>query len=248
VTGGGALGAIAAAMSSPEELEGALDPLRKAGFAWVDGNAAALSHAIIGQIVLSATPDEGVADLHARAASALESTRDMVELRAFHAVRGQAGLDAFLLLEEAANLRTMRGDIEGAITVLYDAVRAAKREMTRGEGDLAASAYVVFGRKLSSTLLAAGRLDEAHGVLAETLEATAPNDVSRALVDEQLAIIAQHHGRIDEAKRMWNEALSIAEQRTDYSLVQRFRRPIPPLNVGAHRAPVVPPRSSALIF
>ncbi len=244
VTGGGALGAIASSMSSPDELYTALDPLCRAGFAWVDGNAAALSHTIIGQVVLSETPPEVVADLHARAATALANTRDMVELRAYHAVRGQGGLDAFLLLEEAANLRAARGDVEGAIAVLHDAVRAARIEMNRGEGDLSASAYVVFGRKLAAALVSVGRLDDGYGMLGEMLDVTDPNDVSRALVAEQLAILAQHRGRPEEAKRRWSEALSIAEQRTDYSLVQRFRRPIPPIPGSVHLPAIVPSRSS----
>jgi tetratricopeptide (TPR) repeat protein len=249
ITGGGALGAIALTMSSPEELEAALEPLSRAGFAWIDGNAAALSHALIGPIVLDATPESVVSDMHDRAANALQSARDIVELRAYHAVRGRAGLDAFLLLEDAAHLRSIRGDVEGAVAMLADAVRAARLEVARGGGDLAASAYVVFGRKLATALTSAGRLDEACGVLAEMHDATRPSDVSRALVCEQLAVLAQHRGHEDEAARRWSEALSIAEQRTDYSLVQRFRRPIPPLTAPfiteAHRGTIVPVRSTA---
>jgi len=143
----------------------------------------------------------------------------------------------------SAGLRTMRGDVDGAIAVLHDAVQAAQMQMIRGE-DLAASAYGVFSRKLAAALLSAGRLDEASGVLAEVLGTTGPEDVSRALVLEQLAILAQHRGRAEEARQRFSEALSIAERRADYSLVQRFRRPIPPLAAGEPDRPLFQARGS----
>jgi serine/threonine-protein kinase len=244
VTGGGALGAIASAMTDPDELEAALAPLCDGGFVWIDRNVAALSHAIIGEVVLEKTPRDRLAEVHSRVADALQDTRDLVELRAFHAVRGAVSLDTFLLLEEAAGLRSMRGDVDGAIAVLHDAVQAARAQMSQGEEELAASAYGVFSRKLATALLAAGRLDEASGVLAEVLGTTDPEDVSRALVLEQLAILAQHRGRTDEARRRFTEALSIAERRADYSLVQRFRRPIPPLAAAATDKPLFQSRGS----
>jgi tetratricopeptide (TPR) repeat protein len=244
VAGGGALGAIASAMTDPDELEAALLPLCDGGFVWIDRNVAALSHAIIGEVVLEKMPRPELAEVHARVADALQNTRDLVELRAYHAVRGEVSLDTFLLLEEAAGLRSMRGDVDGAIAVLHDAVQAARAQMTQGEEELAASAYGVFSRKLAAALLGAGRLEEASGVLAEVLGTTDPEDVSRALVLEQLAILAQHRGRTEEARRRFSEALSIAERRADYSLVQRFRRPIPPLAAGASDKPLFQARSS----
>lgn len=244
VTGGGPLGAIAASMSDPDELAFTLDALVDAGFAWVDGNVAALSHAVVGDIALERMPAAERAEIHARVASGLENTRDLVELRAHHAVRGKVSLDTFLLLEEASGLRASRGDGDGVIAVLHDAVQAARVQMSRGEEELAASAYGVFSRKLATALLGAGRLDEASGVLAEVLGVTDPEDVSRALVLEQLAILAQHRGRTDEARRWFSEALSIAERRADYSLVQRFRRPIPPLPAGTTPKPLLSARSN----
>jgi tetratricopeptide (TPR) repeat protein len=241
---GGAFGAIAAAMTDPDELEEALGPLCDTGFVWIDRNVAALSHAVVGEVVLEKMPPDLLAATHARVAEALQSTRDRVELRAYHAVRGKVSLDTFLLLEEAAGLRLMRGDVDGAIAVLHDAVQAARAQMSQGEEELAASAYGVFSRKLATALLSAGRLDEASGVLAEVLGTTDPEDVSRALVLEQLAILAQHRGRTEEARRRFSEALSIAERRADYSLVQRFRRPIPPLSAGASERPLFQARGS----
>jgi serine/threonine-protein kinase len=244
VTGGGALGAIASAMTDPDELEAALEPLCDEGFVWIDRNVAALSHALIGEVVLEKTPRDLLAEVHTRVADALQNTRELVELRAFHAVRGAISLDTFLLLEEAAGLRSMRGDVDGAIAVLHDAVQAARAEMSQGDEELSTSAYGVFSRKLAAALLAAGRLDEASGVLAEVLGTTDPDDVSRALVLEQLAILAQHRGRPDEARRRFSEALSIAERRADYSLVRRFRRPIPALTAGATDKPLLQARGS----
>jgi len=243
ITGGGALGAIASAMTDPDELQAALGPLCEKGFVWIDRNVAALSHPMMGEVVLEKMAPERLAEVHTRIAGALQQTRDLVELRSYHAVRGKASLDTFLVLEEAAGLRTMRGDVDGAIAVLHDAVQAAQMQMIRGE-DLAASAYGVFSRKLAAALLSAGRLDEASGVLAEVLGTTGPEDVSRALVLEQLAILAQHRGRAEEARQRFSEALSIAERRADYSLVQRFRRPIPPLAAGEPDRPLFQARGS----
>ncbi|NUQ74386.1 MAG: protein kinase [Polyangiaceae bacterium] len=243
VTGGGTLGSIASAMADPGELEGAILPLCDAGFVWIDRNVAALSHALVGEAALEKMPRDELREAHARVAGLLQNARDLVELRAYHAVRGALGLDTFLLLEEAAGLRMSRGDIDGAIALLHDAVHAAHAEMARGE-ELSASAYGVFGRKLAAALLSAGKLDEAAGVLGEVLGTTGAEDVSRALVLEQLAILAQHRGHSDEARRRFSEALSIAERRADYSLVQRFRRPIPPLPAGPIERPLFQARSS----
>lgn len=243
ITGGGALGAIASAMTDPDELQAALGPLCDRGFVWIDRNVAALSHAVMGEVVLEKMAPERLAEVHTRVAGALQQTRDLVELRAYHAVRGKASLDTFLLLEEAAGLRMMRGDVGGAIAVLHDAVQAARTQMSRGE-ELASSAYGVFSRKLAAALISVGRIDEASGVLAEVLGTTDPEDVARALVLEQLAILAQHRERTEEARRRFSEALSIAERRADYSLVQRFRRPIPPLAAGAPDRPLFQARGN----
>lgn len=231
-TGGGSLDELAPLMAIPEDLNGALMSLCEGGFAWIRGGTVAVAHALFAEVVLGMAPDGAIAEIHSRAADALADRPELIELRAHHAIRSQVGFESFMLLEEAANLRSSRGDIDGTIALLNDAVRAARIQMTRGEEDIAASAWSVFGRKLATALLDAGRLDEAHGVLIETLDAVIARDTSRALILEQLAIVARHRGHLDEAKRRWSEALSIAEQRADYSLVQRLRRPVPPLSAG----------------
>jgi serine/threonine protein kinase/tetratricopeptide (TPR) repeat protein len=243
VTGGGALSTLASMTAFRDDLHAELRTLSEAGLAWTDGNIAALSHMSFGSIVLGASADGAIAELHAAAAKALRGSRDLVELCAYHAIRGEVTIDSFLLIEQAANLRMVRGDVDGAIAALHDAVRAARIQTARGEEDLAGSAWAIFGRKLATALIEAGLFDEAHGVLLETLEASGERDMSRVLVLEQLAMVALHRGRAEEARRRWGEALAIAELRADYALMQRFRRPIPALPVSSRAAPVFQPRS-----
>jgi hypothetical protein len=234
VAGGAGAEQIARTMPFPDDLVAGLGPLEDEGLVARRGRAVVLTHALIGQIALRMAPHGALVALHAAAADALADVPEAVELRAHHAIRGRADLAAFVLVEDAARLRAARGDDEGAAAVLADAVHAARAQLGRGDGEMAASACAVFGAKLSAALIAVGRVDEAHGLLGEVLAFAGQRDLSRALILEQLAMVAAHRGRDAEAQRRWVEARAIAEHRADRALAERLRRPVPALT---HTAP-----------
>jgi tetratricopeptide (TPR) repeat protein len=157
-----------------------------------------------------------------QAARSLRERPDLVELRAYHQVRGNPGFDAFLALEECARVRTMRGDYDGAIRALLDGVHFARLEMVRGDDDAAQGAAIVFGRKLGEAMIRAHRAEEALGVLFEALNLTAPKEIGRALVLEQIAVAYGERGRPTDAMRQLDEAIRIATDQRDGAIVSRL--------------------------
>lgn len=194
---------------------------------WVDmqGDVARLMHAAYGQGGQAAALSTGTTTnvLHELAARELEGARDLIELRAFHAIQGIADLEAFLLIEESARLRAARGDKHGVIAALTLAMSAARIEWTQGGTEAASTALEVFGRKLAAALVSAGRMEQAQSVLDEILNTTEPRDLARATLLEQCAHVAELRGRNDQAERLRREALKIAERMADRKLAKRLR-------------------------
>ena len=226
VHGAGAASALAAAAARPEDFDEAASLLVEAGFIEWDPLAPGmlrLSHPIFGAIALNIAPRGAVTELQARAADALASNPLFVELQAYHALRGRTDLESFMLVEESARLRQQNGDEDGAIAALGGGLQAARAGVLRGESE-STSGLIIFGRKLGAALVHAGRLDEAMGVLMETLDVVGPHDIERALLLEQVAVVAESRNRHGEGESRRREAIGIAERLGNRALIEQLRR------------------------
>ncbi|UQA59706.1 protein kinase domain-containing protein [Polyangium aurulentum] len=223
VTGGGPLDRLALLLRRPNEADEALQPLIDGGFVRVSDGEVVVTHSMLARAAIAAAPAGAVSEMHEAAAEALSVHREQVELRAFHAIRGRADFEAFLMLEEAARTRTARGDDQGAIAALWTAVHTARSQMARGEVETASTALSVFGRKLATALANDGSLDMAKAVLDEVIDATSPTDASRSLLLEQAAALAQLRGDPEEALQRRREALRLAERSGDTNVAERLR-------------------------
>jgi serine/threonine-protein kinase len=226
VHGAGSTAILMAAAARPEEFEGAAAALIDAGMLEWDPTVEEvlrLSHPMLGAIALNVAPRGAVAELHTRAAESLVGAPLSVELQAYHALRGRPDLESFMLVEESARLRQQIGDEDGVIATLGEGLRAARAGVLRGEAE-STSGLVVFGHKLGTALVHVDRLDEAMGVLTETLDIVGPHDIERALILEQLAIVAESRSRHSEGESRRREAIGIAERLGNRELVDRLRR------------------------
>ena len=194
-----------------------------------NGLGARLSNAIYGRIALEQASSGAVAELHERVLALIDDSPSAVELRAYHALRGEPSFETFMVVENAARERTRCGGDEGTIALLLDGISVAREHERRGEAEaqVAVSARIGFGRKLAEALVRAGRLDQAQGVLAEVLELAPRRDSSRAHVLEGLATIAWNRGRPAEADQRRAEASMIADYAGDRALAERLREPVP---------------------
>jgi len=211
LTGGSPPAALASTLPRPDDIDEALKSLVEGGFVDAQQDLVLATHAKFGAVALAMAPLGAVTELHTRAAEELAGRRDLVELRAYHALRGEPDLGAFLLAEESVRLRASRGDREGAISVLRDAVEAGRRQLSRGD-EMGESAWVLFGQKLGARLVEAERFDEARGVFKELLDVSALDDEARAVVLEQLVRIAERRDRPDEAAQHRRAAAAAAER------------------------------------
>jgi serine/threonine protein kinase len=227
-----------------EELQdGRLEALCDARLVEVRSGVARIKHRIIADTVLALSPAGTTAALHGRAADALADDPTLIELRAYHSVRGQANFETFMLVEEATRRRVARGDHDGAIALLMSGLEAASTQSRRG--DVAAeSARAVFGRKIGMALMNAGRFDEGIDVLEMGLRSPSIGDAERALSLEQLAIAYASVGRQDEATRRQNEALIYAQDRGDTSMIRRLS--VPPSGRPSRPAPRLAFKSSVI--
>jgi serine/threonine protein kinase len=228
--------------TSREELEAvqgeavagnAIKKLCESGLVLRHGNALEPAHAVYGRIVLGLAPAEALAELHVRAADRLMEGGGALEVQAFHAVQGCPDVEAFLLVDEAARVRKLRKDHDGAAAILRLGLEAARARLVRGDRD-AVKPLAVFGRKLGGALLDASRLDEAHAALSEALALANLPELERALVLEQLAAVENTRGRAAESDRLRNECLEAAERCGDTGLIARVTNPARP----ARREPV----------
>src|SRR5262249_55077075 len=137
VTGGGTVNEVGALLNAPGDVVEALQALVDERLVRMEAGVLRITHPIVGDTVLAMAPAGALATLHEKAAAAAARSGAEVELRAFHAVLGQPDFQAFLLSEEAAKLRSARGDDEGAIAILTRGLDAARTQGMRG--DLAAA-------------------------------------------------------------------------------------------------------------
>ncbi len=228
VVGATSLRALGEVLPRREDLDEALRRLAESGVVVVEDGEARLASSLYGQVALANAGSGAVAELHSRALALIDDAPSTVELRAFHALRGEPSFETFLLVENAARERTRCGSDEATIALLLDGIRAARDHELRGdaEAQVAISARVVFGRKLGEALVRSGRLDQAQGVLAEILELAPQRDVARAHVLERLAAIAWNRGRSEEADQRRAEASMIADYAGDRDLSDRLRAPM----------------------
>jgi hypothetical protein len=185
------------------------------------------AHAVYGRVALDLAPAEVLAELHSRTADRLADGRDALEIQAFHAVKGRPDVEAFLLVDEAARVRKLRRDNDGAAAILRLGLEAARARLVRGDQD-AVKPTAVFGRKLGSALLDAGRLDEARAALCDALSLATLPELERALLLEQLAAVESTRGRTAESERLRNECLEAAERCGDTGLIARVTNPASP--------------------
>ena len=224
LTGGGSLETLARVLPIPEPLEEPVRRLADHGIAGLEQGVTGLTHDVFGRVAIATAPAGVLSEVHARIADALGDGAGRTELRAYHALRGSPDFEAFMLAEESARLRAARGDEDGAITMLSEAMRAGRTLLLRGEVEAAGSACLVFSKKLGAALLAAGRLDEADGVLEETLELCGRNDPSRADALEMLGEVAERRSRPELARQRRVVALAIAHAQRDEVRVARLER------------------------
>ncbi len=221
VVGGGSLAELRAAIEDPADVDEGLQPLVDARLVVVDGDRVRVSHRIAGERALVNTPSGALAALHARASEAAAATNAPVELRAYHAVRGHPDFETFFLVEETARLRTLRGDYEGAVSMLLDGLEAAHTHALRGD-PAASSAEAVFVRKLGTALLNAGRADRAIEFFETALKREGLKEVDRAILLDQLALALEIGGRMEEAEKRRAEAVEVAKASGDPSLLGRL--------------------------
>jgi hypothetical protein len=183
-------------------------------------------------------PADVLAQLHQRAADRLAHGRETLELHAFHAIKGLPDVEAFLVVDEAARVRKLRRDNDGAAAILRLGLEATRTRLMRGDHD-AVKPMAVFGRKLGAALLDAGRLDEAHAAVSEALALATLPELDRALLLEQLASVESARGRAAESERLRNECLEAAERCGDTGLIARVTNPGRPV-----RPEVVPSSGS----
>ncbi len=228
VAGARSLRQLGEVLPRPEDLDDALRPLAEGGVVVVDDGEARLGNPLYGRIALANAASGAVAVLHSRALALIDDAPSTVELRAFHALRGEPTFETFLLVENAARERARCGSDDATIALLWDGIRVAREHELRGdaEAQVAISARIVFGRKLGEALVRSGRLDQAQGVLAELLELAPQRDSARAQVLEGLATIAYNRGRDDEADQRRSEASMIADYAGDRELADRLREPM----------------------
>jgi hypothetical protein len=204
VVGACTLDELVSLTGRPDGAEDALRELAAAGFLEVHGGVMRLAHGLFVEVALDTAPAGAVQQIHTRAAEALVGKPYVLELRAFHAIRGRSDLEAFVLLDRTATLRASWGDEEGARWALSDGFMAARAMTARGEVE-ATEPLRAFGRKLADVLVARGEFDQAHGVLTEALVSVAPRDPVRIPILEQLAGVEHRRGRVEEARRIRTE-------------------------------------------
>jgi hypothetical protein len=146
---------------------------------------------------------------------------------AYHAVQGRPDVEAFLLVDEAARVRKLRKDHDGAVAILRLGLEAARTRLVQGDRD-AVKPLAVFGRKVGGALLDGGRLDEAHTALGEALALADLPELERALLLEQLAALENTRGRSAESDRLRNECLEAAERCGETGLIARVTNPARP--------------------
>jgi hypothetical protein len=221
VSGGGpdealhaALFDLAAAGGAEGGLAGAIEELGAARF--LVGNH--IAHPLFRQVALAETSSRLRRELHARAFEHYQSDAPL-ELRAFHARRGDLAFHGLVLLDELATVRMLAGDADGGIEALRNALELARRELARGELDEPLAAVVTFSRKLADALAAAEAFADAEGVLREGVDVGEPQGAEKAEMLASLARIAHRRRRPSDAAGYLEQAINVARQSDASELV-----------------------------
>ena len=220
---------VASLLERSDGLEDATKALESAGFVVLGGDGIRVIHSLYARVALDNAPAGVTNQLHANAAAVLATSPAEAERRAYHLLRAQPTIEAFMLVEKAVRLRALRGDTDGSIAALSDGYFVSRTCAARGEAD--ANGWHVFGRKLATALHGVGRIDQANGLLIEMLQTLGPTDYARAPVLELLAGIAAASGKQAEAERWRREATMLAEpprapvSRASRSIVESRRPP-----------------------
>jgi serine/threonine-protein kinase len=177
-----------------------------------------LAHGLFRQVALAETSSRLRRELHARAFEHLQSD-SALELRAFHARRGDLAFHGLVLLDELATIRARAGDDAGAIEAYRNALELARRELARGELDEPLAAVVTFSRKLADALAASEAYADAEGVLREGVDFGEPHGAEKAEMLASLARIAHRRKRPSDAAGYLEQAIRVARQSDASELV-----------------------------
>jgi serine/threonine-protein kinase len=211
--------AIAEVLGRPDGVQETLGQLVIAGMVERDTRTYSLSHPLIREIVLGATPAEVRRDLHGRAVRVYEKREAPIEARALHAYYAQDTLEALLLLEQVAERALARDDVAAGVDALRRALELARQDVYRGELDDPLKAVAIFGRKLGDALIRGGAFSDAEGVLRECLHVAGPTGAERAHLLASLARVAHGRERASEAFEYIDEAIEVARKAGSHDLL-----------------------------
>lgn len=204
--------ATAARLAGVEDpLDAIVESLERDGFARVEQGRVRIAHRVLRRIVLAVTPQAARQELHGAAVRVLGPSAPL-ERRAFHASQSDRPFEALVLLERVAVRREARGDWQGAVDVLRDALALAREGALRDELADAPAAVTLFTRKLADALVRRERWEEASALLLEALATTARTSVESAHILRALARVAHGRGHHEDARRHVGEALVVAQE------------------------------------
>jgi serine/threonine-protein kinase len=210
-------------------FEDLLTMLAIAGLVEQRSHGFSTTHPLVRDVTLATIPAGVRRELHAKAP--FDESGDPlplpIEVQALHAYHAQNSFEALMLLEEVADRAAARGDQAGSVLALRRGLDLARREIFRGELDDPMRAVLIFSRKLGESLVRAGDLTDADGVLREALDLAGPSGPERAMVLGSLAYVAHERDRANEASLYLREAIDLAKQAAERELLgslERMRR------------------------
>src|SRR6185436_13515814 len=206
-------------LGRPDGVQETLGRLLGAGMVERESRTYSLSHPLIREIVLGATPAEVRRDLHGRAVRVHEKREAPIEARALHAYYAQDTLEALLLLEQVAERALARDDVSAGVDALRHALELARADVYRGELDDPMKALAIFGRKLGDALIRSGAYSDAEGVLREALHVAGPTGAERAHLLASLARVAHGRERSEEAFGFIDVAIEVARRSGSHELL-----------------------------
>jgi hypothetical protein len=206
--------AVLATISQRDEATVAAIASKLIDEGWVIEERGALraSHAVFVKVVCARAARDALHRYHGALAE-LRRGDDELEVYVHHALRATPEFDAFLSAERAARIRRERGDTDGEIAILSDAVAAARGHLLT-DWDVASSAWIVLGDKLATRLMEVARVQEAEAVLAEAIDCCGQrDDAGIARLMDLAAEVASRRGKNEDAAR-WRDRAASSKRRT----------------------------------
>jgi tetratricopeptide (TPR) repeat protein len=157
------------------------------------------THPLYREIGQSAIPSLVRKDLYRTVCDAADQLGAPLEARAHYAVQAERSIEALFLLEQVAERSLALDDMAGAVQALQQGLEVARLQMAQGELDNPTQTVEMFGRKLGETLLEAGRLAEAEGVLREVLGMASGDSPELVRVVRALSRVLEQRGNSDPA-------------------------------------------------